>query len=478
MVQDFVLACYRWLLSGANVVRHLLPLTLAATVLGLALWLAFRRFDPETAATWRPAFTRLSGRAKQLLATSLALLLLCGALVQAKKVIAFRQMTVEQAPASRRNVPQLSGVDQYAPSVAVIQERTYTRTLMLPPQYVERIGTEGIQILSPYLSDPSAENVVKLVDSFKRSGQDVVFTRQLTRLDEVPVSADTAQVNIGFQHLGAASGQRHYEATFDGEYRFRNPQPQPANMRFIFPLPMGGGTMQGFYLESGGQRITEPDQHEQYSWNGLVQPGATVVVKAHYKLTGSHGFNYALGSERRRIGDFHLVASSSQSPQYGKAGIFPTRVTSHTSEWQLKDVLTAQSISLLFPRLDLQSQLLDKTLSFLPLVLVLFGLTAFWLLPGRALWGTVGLGLGLLGMAVLSAYVSPPVATLVGAGLAVVIGGVGLGRLAGWLLALMAGLLSIAFLSVEHGALVAWCLMIVAVGVLLVRKGASGLLDF
>ncbi|MEA2554549.1 MAG: hypothetical protein QOJ65_2725, partial [Fimbriimonadaceae bacterium] len=223
------------------------------------------------------------------------------------------------------------------------QERTYTRRLTLPSYYTQRLGAEGLQVLAPYLLDPSAENVLRLSDSFKKSGRDVVFTRELTRIDELPVPTDVANVKVDFDHRGSASGQRHYEATFDAQYRFRNPKGEPANMRVNFPLPQGGGTMQGFYIEADGKRVTEPDERGQYAWVGTIQPGATVTAVAHYTVTGSRGFAYALGSERRRIGDFHMVANSSQAPRYAKSGIYPTKLSGSASEWSLKDVMTAQS---------------------------------------------------------------------------------------------------------------------------------------
>lgn len=462
MVQDFVLAAYRWLLSTANVFRHLLPYLLLALIALGALYLALRRLDPETAASAGNVLRRNKSRLRQLALLSLSVLLLCGGLVQARKMVRFRQLTVEEAPASRRYVPELGGIVQYAPRVAVMESRTYTRTLTLPPSYVENIGSEGLQVLSPYLSDPSAENVIRLADTFKRSGRDVLFTRELTRIDEVPISADLAEVKVGFDHRGSASGHRHYEAVFDGEYRFRNPRPEAAQMRFTFPLPQGGGTMQGFALTSGRTRVTEPDQHGEYAWAGTVGPNETVVVSAHYTVTGSRGFAYALGSERRRIGQFHMVAESSEQPRYAKSAIFPTSVRGGASEWRLKDVITAQSIFMLFPNLDLPAQLLDKTLSFLPLILLAFTLAAFLLAPDRAFAATLAFAAGLLGMAVLSTYVSPTLATLAGASVATLSAGLVLKRSIGWAIASAAGLLCLIFLSGEHGALLAWSLALVA----------------
>ena len=470
MVQDFVIAAYRWLLSSANVLRHLVPWIVVAAVAAIALWIALRKLDPETAQLWKGKLSENKTRLKQFSLLGLSLLLLCGTLVQAKKIVRFRQMTVEEAPASRRKVPQLGGIVQYAPRVGVMESKTYTRTLTLPPSYVDRIGNEGLQILSPYLSDPSAENVTKLVDSFKRSGSDVVFTRELTRTDEVPISADAAEVRVQFNHHGSASGHRYYDAVFDGQYRFRNPDSKPAVMRLTMPLPQGGGTVQGFYIQSGNNKIAEPDQHGEYAWTDTVAPFATVVVNTHYSITGSHGYAYALGSEQRRIGAFHMVAVSSQAPRYVKAGIYPTSTSGNASDWKLNDVITAQSIMMTFPSLDLDSQLLDKTLALSPLVLLLFGIVSLLICPQRAFLACIGFGVGLLGMAVLSAYTTPFNATLLGAGLAAIAGIVSLRTITGAIASIGCAIVSVGFVTVEHGALVAWSLCMIVIAALLAFK--------
>ncbi|RYG22933.1 hypothetical protein EON82_15605, partial [bacterium] len=111
---------------------------------------------------------------------------------------------------------------------------------------------------------------------------------------------------------------------FDGTYRFRNPRAAEANIRFNFPLPQGGGTLQEFVIEAGGKRITDPDDKGMYAWTGSVSAGAEVVARLRYRVTGAGAYDYVLGSERRRIGDFRLVATSDQAPKFGRSGIFPT----------------------------------------------------------------------------------------------------------------------------------------------------------
>ncbi len=463
MVQDALIAAYRWLVGGAAIGLRLLPPILFTVLALVALALAARRLDPEGYREFRVRLgrLRLTGPPFALLAA----LLLGGALVQTRKIVVARRATVEGATASRRNEPSLSGVTQYAPAVAVLEEKTYRRTLILPPDFLNRIGAEGVQVLSPYLSDPSADEVLRLKDVFKRSGNDVVFTRDVVRRDETPVTADAAEVAVGFVGKGS---RRHYEATFDGTYRFRNPRPADAAMRFSFPLPQGGGTLQEFSIEAAGKRVTDPDVKGLYAWSGTVPAGGEVQARVRYRVTGSGLYDYALGSERRRIGEFRLVATSDASPQYGRAGIYPTRIAGKESEWSLRDVITAQNVSIVFPQADVAAETFGKTLWWLPAILGLFALGASWIAPAGSLPATLAFGLGLLGIPVLSAYLSPQVATVVGAALAGTLGFVALPK--GRALAPASGLLACAFLTVEHGALFVWVLATVGTAWALTRR--------
>lgn len=473
MVQDFVDATYRWLLGSAALLRESLWFLLAALVGGCVLGLACYRLRPEESSALAAKAKDGGRRACRIATLFFAVLILDGTLVQARKMVAERRAVLQQATTSRRNEPQLSGVVQYAPSVAFLRDRTYTRTLTLPPNFLERIGTEGVQVLAPYLSDPSADDVLKMVDSFKRSGRDVVFTRELTRRDEIPIAADSAQVLVDFKDHGAPSGQRHYEVTFAGTYRFHNPNSAPAVMRFNFHPPQGGGTIQGFYFDADGQRVTEPDDHGLYVWTATIPALGTVEAVAHYRVTGGGAYNYALGSERRRIGSFQMTATSGHELQFGRSGIFPSQVNGSEASWSLHDVLTAQSIQLQFPRTDLQAELLDKTLSVLPLALALFAAGALWLRPDRATVAVSLFGIGLLSIPVLSAYTSPGLSTVTGAVMSLMAAGWILRGRSGWILAIIASASLCAFLTVEHGALVAWVMSAVVVMLLAFSKRAT-----
>ena len=157
---------------------------------------------------------------------------------------------------------------QSAPRITYLSERTYTRSLVVPPALLRRVGEQGVGALAPYLTDPTSQNVTKLVDRFRRSGQDVIFTRQATLTTEEPIKLDTSRVNVNLDFVTPARGARrtYYNAAFAAEYAFTNPFDQAATVRFQFPLPGGSGTLSGFKVVVDGQELSAADLTNGSQW--------------------------------------------------------------------------------------------------------------------------------------------------------------------------------------------------------------------
>jgi hypothetical protein len=141
------------------------------------------------------------------------------------------------------------------------------------------VDEEGVQVLAPYLQDPCTENVLRLADTFRRSGRDVVFTRQVTRLSEVPMPFDSADVKVSlrFQEAGPGGRRSFYNTDFQATYRFSNPLSTPVRVRLIFPLPEQQGTLRGFELRVNDQPVTDTDPYERYAWEASLEPGFSRV---------------------------------------------------------------------------------------------------------------------------------------------------------------------------------------------------------
>jgi len=359
------------------------------------------------------------------------------------------------AEATSNPVPDASPVFQSGPVVGAISERTYTRTLTLPPDFLQRIGEQGVGVLSPYLSDPSAENVLRLSDNFRRSGSDVVFTREVTRLNEEPIPFDDSQVRVKFHRLAG----RAYDADFEGRYSFANSGPEPITARFLFSLP-GAGTVRDLNVRIGDQVIAEPNQSGAYEWKGDLKPGEHREATVHYRVIGATTWNYDLGSQRRRVRQFRLEASPDGPVRFQRGSLQPSSTSAKELKWDLGSVVTAQQIAIAFPPDIAGRESYLQALSALPATFLLFlagvVIVGIWLRvapePGRLAIAMVLFAFGLGAVTVLASYVGPPAALILAPLPAVYLAVRLLGRPA-VLAALPAALLPATFLSGQHTGL-------------------------
>lgn len=450
-----------------------------AVLLGLiavagALVLAFRRDNP-----WMQRVDLPRCLTNAAACAAVGLLLVTGWTVLERLEPLARQDILwrESAEATANPVPDAPPVYQYGPAVAALSERTYTRTLTVPPQFVERVGTDGVGVLAPYLSDPSAENVLRLVDSFRRSGRDVIFTRQVTRLDEEPIPISSSQVRVRFQRLPG----RAFDTEFEGRYAFQNSAAQPINARFLFSLPQAG-TVRDLNVSVAGQAVPEPNQSGGYEWTGQLAPGERREALVRYRVLGARQWHYDIGSRRRRVEQFRLDAAGAGQARFMRGSLQPTSSSEAKGaggalRWDLANVVTAQQVALSFPPDMARRESYLQALSTLPASYVLFLLAAAALGlafrdlpgPGRLALALAIFGSGLGASWIVANYLGPVagviLAPLAGAGLAAV----AIGRRA-LLAAIPAALLPAAFLSPHHTGLLVLLLGIASAGALLAAR--------
>ena len=379
-----------------------------------------------------------------------------------------------QSAYSSHEDPSISGVYQYGPLATYVQEKTFTRTLTLPPDFLTRVGAEGVQTLSPYLQDPSAENVLKLADTFRRSGQNVVFTREVTRLDATPIPIQKANVNVdlAFRDPGATVRRSYYDSGFDASYTFKNPLETPARCRFSFPLPQTG-TIRDFDFKVNGEAVREPDEKDQYVWEGTLEPGAIATATVKYRTQGGGSWRYEIGSGRRRIEAFNLRVKANEEARFQRGALYPSRSEGNTMIWELPNVITNRQVDLFFAGRGAAADAESKALAFLPFGLGLFLATLAVLSlrgrlifePSSALVATAGFSIGLL------LYLPLLGATVLAAILGAALARRALGP-AITLPALFAGLLPAAFVSETHSGLLA--LAAVAVALLWKKNPGNG----
>ncbi|HZH98597.1 MAG TPA: hypothetical protein VEX38_06470, partial [Fimbriimonadaceae bacterium] len=394
-----------------------LPIALLLAVL-IARATALRLMDREA---WEQSASDQKAKVAKLTSYALAAVVVLTAWSALRMLAPLARQSIaweRSAEATANPSPDAPPVYQFGPSVGVLREKTYTRTLTLPPYMVERIGSEGIGVLAPYLSDPSAENVLKLVDTFRRSGADVVFTRELTRMDEEPIAFDSTDVKV---QLKRVAGQA-FDAGFSATYAFRNETPSPVQARFVFPLPMNGGTIRDLRVSVGDQSVQEPSEAGSYEWSGSVAPGETRKAVVSFRVLGGRSFTYDIGSTRRRVKQFKLVAEADGAVRYSRGSIQPTSQSGNRSEWNLPNVLTAQRINLTLPPDTAGTEAYVQALSVMPLAFVVFAVgAALWLpssrrqlLPAALIVFALGLGSSL----VIAVYAGPAAGVLLAGALA------------------------------------------------------------
>jgi len=267
---------------------------------------------------------------------------------------------------------------QQALTDTYLAERTYTHILTLLPALLRRVREEVVQVLSPYLHDPSSASIVSLRDRFTRSGQDVVFSRETTLQTQEYITLASSKVAADLNFVDAASGSRqsYYNGAFDGQYAFANPLPTPATVRFAFPLPRGSGALSGFTMTVNGQPYSAADLTDGSVWEGQVAGGAPVTVRVVYRHQGSRGWSYDLSQRREPVKSFDLTIRADQPAKFQRYSLFPTSVDrsafggSQTLRRNLQNAITAQNVAVMFEQGSLR-ETLAELYHFTPLSLLL-----------------------------------------------------------------------------------------------------------
>lgn len=456
------------------------------TVLGGAALLSLRLFRPGLLARWRPRLRETLipvgawGAAAALFALSFSVLGVIG------QVVLHRVSSGDSASASRSADPDAAPTTQQSPRVTYLTEKKYERTLVIPPAMIKRVKQEGVQTLAPYLQDPTSQNIVKLRDRFWRSGQDIMFTRSATLLGEEPIRLDQALVNLNLDFVSPMQGARrsYYNARFGAQYAFTNPLDTPVTARFVFPLPDGSGTLSDFQVIVNGHELAAADLMNGNGWQGQLNPGQTAHVTVTYRHQGARGWQYLLSDRREPIRNFNLNIRTNQAPKFARYSLYPTRsartLGGTNLSWNLKNVITAQNVSLSFTVSSLR-ETLTKLYAFAPLALLLAGLFGLvWTRWRRLVATPLAVGLAVLGLlagtalgGVLMSYLPAYLAAPLGAAVAALLALRSLGT-AHWPPVLLASALPLAFLFTNHAGLILVSVVVLILGTLIwTRPGVT-----
>jgi hypothetical protein len=472
--QTMVQATLRWISSAlGSVLEWLTPLAftglwvLAALVVASLVLYALDRDGFKRARDW--LLTRAS-RIWVWLPVALVFAVSVFATNVAREGVLERFRVQRDAKFSTLEDPAGGQTIQYSPNVSFEREVSYSRSVTIPGFLGQKLSTlEAAQLIAPYLVDPASENIKKLADSFKRSGKDLVFTREATVRQNDPVALELADVIVDFSFGDTGAGRSYYSALFTGKYKFKNPNPEPAMLRFSFPLPEQSGTLSDFEFKFADEVVPQPDLSSGYSVEREVAANAEVEVSVKYKNQGAGTWTYDFGKRREPIKNFKLTINTPRAVKFLRGSLHPNERGLSSLTWNLKNVITSQGVVLSFPERSLR-ETLTKVFSFAPLALLLASVWTFawaWrrnlkLEPVQVALVVLAFTVGIGAMAVLLGYVTPSVASWFGELLALGLSSLVLGRR--FLLPLAGSALApLAFLSVGNAGLLLGILAVIVI---------------
>ena len=460
-----------------------LPTALVLAVLALALG-GLALIDRDRA---RRALHGLGTSAPQLGGWALAALLLGGALVTlnvSRRAVDLRIAAQQSARYANAADPDGGQTVQVAPSAALLESRTYTRSLLLPSDVATSIRVDNsLDSLLPYLGSPG-DTVQDLRENFTRTPEGLRYTREVVMQSQRPLDFDRGVVRADLRFVEPAGGRgTYYTAAFQASYRFRNPLSTPATLRFAFPLPGGSGTLSGFTLTVNGQALSASDLLSGSVWEGQVPAGGSVDVQVAYAHQGSRAWSYQL-SRREAIRDLDVTVTADRPAKFQRYSLFPTSQTRPTLggpatlRWQLKNAVTAQDVAVVFTQGSVRETLTKVHLAQGLAVVLASLLIPLWAVTRRTPLSPLTLGGALLGLAlgftlggVLTAYLPLLPAEVLGSLLGVVLAWVILGgprQARTPLLPLLAcAALPLAFLTGGHAGLI---LTVLAAALLLLPR--------
>ena len=237
-LEEIVKQFWGFLLSMAP---WLLLLTIAAGLAALVLYLREREGWERLWSGVRPHLAALGIGVLALLLLTLEVLLM----VVGKQLVLSRREVEAGSPYMAEAEAPIGTLYQYGPVAAYLQERSYTRTHILPLQIAPQATPEQLQqiLLSLQQYEARTPQAPRVETKVSRVGEQLMLTRTVTMFEEVPITFDRAEVSARFQMRQGRRGRPFHQLDFEGRYTFRNPLNQAVRGRFVFPLPEPPGTL-------------------------------------------------------------------------------------------------------------------------------------------------------------------------------------------------------------------------------------------
>jgi hypothetical protein len=467
MVQNTIRGFLSWLgamISGAVV---LLPWILVVVGVLAVFGLVFYSLHPRAFARvmfWLRQNIKSGARWSWVL---MAILLTFFGLNIAQHAVSLRHASQNSARFSQLEDPPGRDTQQQQPRATYTQEKTYIRSIRVPPEVLKRLDTEGREAILPYvqqyLGEPQSRNVRRVVDSILENGKSLFFVREAQIVEAQKIEMQSSEITVDFEFGDTGLERSFYRANFIGKYTFQNPSDKPLDVVFHFPFPNNSGALTDFKFAAKGETANDiVSSSNGFTWFNRLQAKEIVTVTVMYKNQGSDIWNYQFDG-RNTVNQFKLTVNSPRTVKFLRGSLYPTNSGS-SLVWKFPKMVTSQGVVLSFPETALR-ETLNKSFAFMPfaVLLALVWVTIYgWhqaikVKPEHVALGLLGMGLGLAASAVFMGYTSPSLALWLGAGLAAILGILALG-VSFVLPVLVSSFASIAFLSGGNAGL--WLLLV------------------
>jgi hypothetical protein len=461
-------------IGGYMALPALMAVTLVALVVLLLLWR-----DPTRWLDWQNQLLTWGKAGFGWGASLLVLLAITVVLDIGRRAVLERTERQQQVSFTSAPEPTGGAATQYSPQVVYFKHEIIEDSMSIDKKLAKQLSPSEFQVLAERVSQGSygryqLQQAEKPSYSLTNDANKVKITVITDGIKSIPIRLEKADVALDLGFLATKSKRSAYSASFRATYSFNNPNDQETTVRFNFPLPENSGALSDFEMQVNDVAVPTNDLSNGVIFEGKLAAKAVATVIVRYKHQGANRWNYDWGYRREMIKNFRLTVNSGVPVRFARGGLYPTESSGRvlggsTLIWDIKNIITAQSVALVFPVQNPQETLNKQLLwlSALPVAFILalglfawrFGLV---LTPKQVILLILGLGLALLLTPVLLAYLPALLAGFITVVVAVVWTAVILGLPFAWPVALVT-LSPLVFLSDGNAALLLALLVLVFV---------------
>jgi hypothetical protein len=205
-------------------------------------------------------------------------------------------------------------------------------------------------------------------------------TRPVQRQVMAPLDATTvvADLDLEYRRKGLL-WYSTYSVVFTGNYRFRNPDPEPREFQVRFPLPAQHALFDDFVFSVNGQPAAPlSDISKEIVGSATVPAGAAITVDLSYRSRGMNSWRYSFASEgAAQVRNFDLTLRTNFTDIDFPAGtISPVSRTETPDGWALRwtftNLISGQAIGMTLPERLNPGPFAARVTFFAPVSLLFF----------------------------------------------------------------------------------------------------------